>query len=156
MSDKVPKKVPEELIRQLSKLLKTTDLSEIELSYDDFSVRVKGKESPTNFVMGSAPAYSAPVFGPATTSETLKEDLSGDLHIVRSPFVGTFYRSSSPTADPFVSEGQNVSKGQTLCIIEAMKVMNEIECDSAGTIDKVYVDNGTPIEYNTPLFGIRK
>ncbi|MGA9145316.1 MAG: acetyl-CoA carboxylase biotin carboxyl carrier protein, partial [Candidatus Acidiferrales bacterium] len=78
-----------------------------------------------------------------------------DLHVVKSPIVGTFYSSASPEADPFVTVGAKVDSGQVLCIIEAMKLMNEIESDVAGEIVKAFVENGQPVEYGEPLFGIR-
>jgi acetyl-CoA carboxylase biotin carboxyl carrier protein len=79
-----------------------------------------------------------------------------ELHIVTSPIVGTFYRSPSPDADSFVKAGSHVEVGTVVCIIEAMKLMNEIESDAAGTIAKIYVENGQPVEYGQPLFGIKK
>lgn len=79
---------------------------------------------------------------------------SEDLHMVKSPIVGTFYASASPGADPFVSVGSSVESGQVLCIIEAMKLMNEIESDVAGEVVRVFVENGQPVEYGEPLFGI--
>ncbi|MEW8498106.1 MAG: acetyl-CoA carboxylase biotin carboxyl carrier protein, partial [Candidatus Thiodiazotropha taylori] len=78
------------------------------------------------------------------------EEIQG--HAVRSPMVGTFYRSPSPGSKPFVEEGQQVSVGDTLCIIEAMKILNQIESDKAGTVRKILVDNGQPVEYNEPLY----
>jgi acetyl-CoA carboxylase biotin carboxyl carrier protein len=77
------------------------------------------------------------------------------LHIVASPIVGTFYRSPSPTAEPFAKLGDTVEAGKTLCIIEAMKLMNEIPSDAGGTVAKVFVENGQPVEYGQPLFGIK-
>jgi len=77
------------------------------------------------------------------------------LYILKSPIVGTFYRSASPTAEPFVKVGDNVDVGAVLCIVEAMKLMNEIESDTAGEVVKIFVENGQPVEYGQPLFGIR-
>jgi len=78
-----------------------------------------------------------------------------DLHIIPSPIVGTFYRSASPTADPFVKIGSNVEPESVVCIIEAMKLMNEIQAEATGEVVKIYVENGQPVEYGQPLFGIR-
>ena len=78
-----------------------------------------------------------------------------DLHVITSPIVGTFYRSSSPTVDPFIKIGDLVNAGQTLCIVEAMKLMNEIQSDVSGNIVKIFVENAQPIEYGQPLFGVR-
>jgi acetyl-CoA carboxylase biotin carboxyl carrier protein len=89
-------------------------------------------------------AHEAPTAAPAE-----------DLHVIKSPIVGTFYGSASPGADPFVTVGAKVDSGQVLCIIEAMKLMNEIESDVAGEIARVYVENGQPVEYGESLFGIR-
>jgi acetyl-CoA carboxylase biotin carboxyl carrier protein len=95
----------------------------------------------------AAPAANQPAPAPAPQEEK--------LHIVSSPIVGTFYRSPSPTAEAFVKLGDTVDAGKTLCIIEAMKLMNEIPSDSAGTIAKIFVENGQPVEYGQPLFGIK-
>ena len=81
--------------------------------------------------------------------------VASDLHLIKSPIVGTFYAAPSPGADAFVTRGGRVDAGQVLCIIEAMKLMNEIESDVAGEIVEIYVENGSPVEYGQPLFGIR-
>jgi acetyl-CoA carboxylase biotin carboxyl carrier protein len=83
-------------------------------------------------------------------------DDDANLHIVKSPIVGTFYEAASPGAPAFVAVGDSVKEGQVLCIIEAMKLMNEIEADATGVIVKRFVNNGSPVEYGMPLFGIRK
>ena len=88
---------------------------------------------------------------PAPGDELL-DGLTGE--IVRSPMVGTFYRAPAPGSAPFVEEGQKVKAGDTLCIIEAMKILNQIECESAGTVRRILVENGQPVEYNQPLFVI--
>ena len=80
---------------------------------------------------------------------------AGDLHVIKSPIVGTFYAAASPGADPFVAVGTRVEAGQVLCIIEAMKLMNEIEADQAGDVAEIYVENGHPVEYGQPLFGLQ-
>lgn len=94
-------------------------------------------------LVGAAPAAAAP----APEAE--------NLHIITSPIVGTFYRASSPTAELFVNVGDSISIGQTLCIIEAMKLMNEIQADVSGTVAKILVENGQPVEFGQPLFGIK-
>jgi acetyl-CoA carboxylase biotin carboxyl carrier protein len=101
---------------------------------------------PVEFI--PAPAAAAQT-APAPTP---KEE---ELHIVASPIVGTFYRSPSPTAESFVKLGDTVEEGKTLCIIEAMKLMNEIPSDASGTVTKIFVENGQPVEYGQPLFGIK-
>lgn len=151
--------VPEGVIRKLSDLLKTTDLAEIEVTTEKMSIRVRAREGfpsmPTNYVVQTSSA--APVGGAAMSSApTPAPEAQSDLHIIRSPFVGTFYRSPSPQSPPFVEQGQAISKGQSLCIVEAMKLMNEIEADCSGIIERVFAENGVPVEFNSPLFGIRK
>ena len=100
----------------------------------------------------SAPASSSAASGAAgAEGRPAKED----LHLIKSPIVGTFYGAPSPGAEAFVKVGSHVESGQTLCIVEAMKLMNEIESDASGEIIRVYVENGQPVEYGQPLFGIR-
>jgi acetyl-CoA carboxylase biotin carboxyl carrier protein len=104
-------------------------------------------------MMGTMPMQATPLVGtaqPVHASEP--EEPPG--HLVRSPMVGTFYRAPSPTAKSFVEEGQQVKAGDTLCIIEAMKILNQIESDKSGIIHKILVENGQPVEYNQPLFAI--
>ncbi len=100
---------------------------------------------------------AAPVAAPAAVAPAApaEEDESVELAVVTSPIVGTFYRSADPTSAPFVETGQRVRKGQTLCIIEAMKLMNEIESEYEGEIVKVYVENGQPVQYGERLFAIK-
>ncbi len=152
---------------QIELLLKTMaehNLEEFEYSRGDLRIRLK---KPSVGVAISAPRVlavpeiivagaSAPAAGsasqPAATSESRSTD---DLHLVKSPIVGTFYGSPSPGAEPFVKVGDHVDDGQTLCIVEAMKLMNEIESDSSGEILRIFVENGQPVEYGQPLFGVR-
>jgi acetyl-CoA carboxylase biotin carboxyl carrier protein len=101
---------------------------------------------PVEYV-STTPAAAQPAPAPAPPEE--------ELHIVASPIVGTFYRSPSPTAAPFAKLGDTVEAGKTLCIIEAMKLMNEIPSDAGGTVAKIFVENGQPVEYGQPLFGIK-
>ncbi len=98
----------------------------------------------------SIPAETAP--RPETAVEAIRAD---DLHIIKSPIVGTFYSAPSPGAEPFVKVGDHVETGQVLCIIEAMKLMNEIESDVSGEVMRIFVENGQPVEYGEPLFAIR-
>ncbi|MGA8034394.1 MAG: acetyl-CoA carboxylase biotin carboxyl carrier protein [Candidatus Acidiferrales bacterium] len=105
---------------------------------------------------GAPPQAAASAPGPAPVRDAAAEPVrSEDLHIVKSPIVGTFYASASPGAEPFVAVGSKVDSGQPLCIIEAMKLMNEIESDVAGEIVRIFVENGQPVEYGESLFGIR-
>lgn len=106
-----------------------------------------GENRPVEFVSATPAERREPTPTPAPPEE--------ELHVVVSPIVGTFYRASSPTAEPFAKLGDTVEAGKTLCIIEAMKLMNEIPSDAAGTVAKVFVENGQPVEYGQPLFGIK-
>jgi acetyl-CoA carboxylase biotin carboxyl carrier protein len=101
-----------------------------------------------------APAAGPPA-APAAAPGGQEEDTEAGLHIITSPIVGTFYRSPNPESEPFVNVGDRVSKGKVLCIIEAMKLMNEIESDAEGSLVKIYPQNGQPIEYGEKLFAIR-
>jgi acetyl-CoA carboxylase biotin carboxyl carrier protein len=105
-----------------------------------------GENRSTEFV-SATPAAAQPAPAPVPQEE--------ELHIVASPIVGTFYRAPSPTAEPFAKLGDTVEAGKTLCIIEAMKLMNEIPSDAGGIVAKVFVENGQPVEYGQPLFGIK-
>jgi len=101
------------------------------------------------------PSAAAPVSADAPAREAAEAGRSDDVHVVKSPIVGTFYSSASPGAEPFVAIGSKVESGQVLCIIEAMKLMNEIEADVAGEVIRIFAENGNPVEYGEPLFGIR-
>ena len=104
----------------------------------------------------SVPASAAPAQVPAAGPPAPAPAEDADLHVVKSPIVGTFFEAPSPGAPPFVKIGDSVQEGQVLCIIEAMKLMNEIEAEVSGVLAKAFVSNGTPVEYGMPLFGIRK
>ncbi|OOZ41793.1 acetyl-CoA carboxylase biotin carboxyl carrier protein [Solemya elarraichensis gill symbiont] len=147
-------------VKKLIELLEESDVAEIEIHEGEESVRISRSSSipaamPQQMMaampqaMPAAAAAAAPA-APAETPAPAVEEPAG--HIIKSPMVGTFYRSSSPTAAAFVEEGQSVAAGDTLCIIEAMKILNQIESDKAGVVKKVLVDNGQPVEYNEPLF----
>lgn len=138
-------------IRKLIKLIQSTDVTEIEVTEGAETVRIS-RGSP----VAAAPVYAAahaaaPVAAPAAAVES---PAVSTLNQVKSPMVGTFYSSPSPDADTFVSVGQKVKKGDTLCIIEAMKMMNEIESEYDGVIEAILADNATPVEYGQPIFVI--
>ena len=152
---------------QIELLLKTMaehNLEEFEYSRGDLRIRLK---KPSVGVAISAPRVlaapeiiiagaSAPAISNAPQAAASSESRSTeDLHLVKSPIVGTFYGSPNPGAEPFVKVGDYVDDGQTLCIVEAMKLMNEIESDSSGEILRIFVENGQPVEYGQPLFGVR-
>jgi acetyl-CoA carboxylase biotin carboxyl carrier protein len=137
-------------VKKLIELLEESDIAEIEIHEGEESVRISrgGSAIPVQAVAAPAAPVALP---PATTPEKPTEpEISG--HQIKSPMVGTFYRSPSPGTKSFVEEGQRVNVGDTLCIIEAMKILNQIESDKAGTLVKVLVENGQPVEYNQPLF----
>ncbi|MBO0861573.1 MAG: acetyl-CoA carboxylase biotin carboxyl carrier protein [Chloracidobacterium sp.] len=108
--------------------------------------------APQPTVENRAVEFASPPLAATQPSPAPQEE---SLHVVTAPIVGTFYRSPSPTAEPFVKLGDTVEAGKTICIIEAMKLMNEIPSDAGGTIAKVFVENGQPVEYGQPLFGIK-
>jgi len=157
-------------LRELIALLRENGLSEFELEREGFRVRLRrggefqAAEAPpslptpvtTKSASGSVPAPVAPtpVHPSALAGSPASEDQ--DLHIIESPIVGTFYRARSPNAEAFVKTGSKVDTGTIVCIIEAMKLMNEIQAETSGEVVKIYVENGQPVEYGQPLFGIRK
>ncbi len=144
-------------VKKLIELLEASDVAEIEIHEGEESVRISriGSSTPAMVMPAAAPA-PAPAAAPAVADNDAApaEDAEPEGHIIRSPMVGTFYRAPSPTSKPFVEEGSKVSAGDTLCIIEAMKILNQIESDIAGTVQKILVENGQPVEYNQPLFVI--
>jgi acetyl-CoA carboxylase biotin carboxyl carrier protein len=160
-------------IQKLVDLVVDRQLSEFELERDGFRIRIRRGESPgptlppTQTVPPVALAAGAAVL-PSTANNTAlfaaaeqqpaepsSSDSTEGLHIIKSPIVGTFYRSPSPNAEPFVKPGDEVRVGQVLCIIEAMKLMNEIESEVNGEIVRIYVESGQPVEYSQSLFAIK-
>jgi acetyl-CoA carboxylase biotin carboxyl carrier protein len=159
-------------LKQLIEFLKEHQVAEFEVDRGDLKIRLKfnqiGADPPaagdlarmlTPASQGAthpAPAHTA---APAAAAPPIAaapiENAEEGLHLVKSPIVGTYYGSPSPGAAPFVAPGDRVAKGQVICIVEAMKLMNEIESDAAGEIVKCLVSNGQPIEYGQPLFSIR-
>ena len=158
-----------EELRELITLMRDNGLAELELEREEFRVRLRREsEAPHPAAAAPAPAPAAapapvpaaapaPVSTPAHpgTQATEAASQDQDLHIIPSPIVGTFYRSASPNADPFVKIGSNVENESVVCIIEAMKLMNEIQAETSGEVVKIYVENGQPVEYGQPLFGIK-
>jgi acetyl-CoA carboxylase biotin carboxyl carrier protein len=156
-------------LKELIEFLIEKDIAEFELERGDVRVRIKraGAEAHVAPIVAlpqvamAAPVAATPArpaeppsapSAPAAPAEAAEE---AGLHMVRSPIVGTFYESPSPGAPAFVKVGDTVNVGQVLCIIEAMKLMNEIESDYAGVIAKMFVSNGQPVEYGQPLFAVR-
>ena len=154
-------------LKELIEFLKEKGIAEFELERGDVKVKVRwtssAPASPDSHYIPVAttplPVMHAPPPPPPpraeSTSAAPPATPTEDLHVVRSPIVGTFYESPSPGAPPFVKPGDHVEVGQVLCIVEAMKLMNEIECDVAGEIVKKLVSNGQPIEYGQELFTVR-
>lgn len=145
-------------IKKLIEMLEESDLVEIEVKEGEESVRIS-RASQSSSVMVPSPAMAAapaPVASAPAVSDSDQAEDSGvpEGHTVRSPMVGTFYRSSSPESPPFVEVGQTVSVGDTLCLIEAMKMFNQIEADKAGKVLAILVENGQPVEFDQPLFVI--
>ena len=155
-------------LRELVEFLKANEIAEFDMEQDDLKVRIKFAGEPAaapaggfdmaqlSRLMASAPvapvAAAAPV---AATAAAPAVEAEEKLHEVKSPIVGTFYESPSPGAPAFVKIGDQVEVGQVLCIVEAMKLMNEIESDAAGEVVKRLVTNGQPVEYGQPLFALR-
>ena len=144
-------------LKKLIDLVEASGISELEITEGEEKVKiVKGGGAPAVVAAPvPGPAAPAPVAPPAPVvsappAETPEAAPEG--HPVKSPMVGTFYRTPSPDAKPFVEVGQAVKEGQIICIIEAMKLMNEIECDKSGTVKAILVENGQPVEYGQPLF----
>jgi acetyl-CoA carboxylase biotin carboxyl carrier protein len=157
-----------EELRELVEFLKANGIAEFDMEQDDLKVRIKFAGEPGAAPVGgfdmaqlSRLMASAPAAAPAAASAgksaaaQLASELEEKLHEVKSPIVGTFYESPSPGAPPFVKVGDQVEVGQVLCIVEAMKLMNEIESDVAGEIVKRIASSGQPVEYGQPLFAIR-
>lgn len=152
-------------IKELIEFLIEKDVTEFELERGDVKLRVKrGQEvhvvsAPAAVPVVSAPTMAVPVAPPASavaaSAPAAPKAEEEGLHTVKSPIVGTFYEAPSPGSPPFVKVGDHVNAGQVLCIVEAMKLMNEIESDVAGEIVKVLVSNGQPVEYGQALFAIR-
>jgi acetyl-CoA carboxylase biotin carboxyl carrier protein len=152
-------------LRELVEFLKANEIAEFDMEQDDLKVRIKfaGEPAPASSIdmaqlsrlMASAPAVaSAPMASPAA-APAVAAPVEEALHEVKSPIVGTFYESPSPGAPSFVKVGDQVEVGQVLCIVEAKKLMNEIEADVAGEVVKRIAASGQPVEYGQPLFAIR-
>ncbi len=153
-------------VKELIELVAAKGFAEFEITQADFNLKIVAHVAsvaaaaptpqPVAQVAPAAPVITATPAAvqqaaPAAPAPAPEEK----LHEIKSPIVGTFYRSPNPDSDPFVKVGDNVDRGTVLCIIEAMKLMNEIESEEAGEIVKIYVENGQPVEYGQPLFGLR-
>ena len=159
-------------LRELIQLIRENDFSEFELEHEGYRVRFRrGSEASSDTsapdttgatkttlsttTAGEAKGATAAPAHPGAKAQTAASE-DQDLHIIPSPIVGTFYRSPSPIADSFVKIGSRVEADTVVCIIEAMKLMNEIQAEATGEVAKIYVENGQPVEYGQPLFGIKQ
>jgi acetyl-CoA carboxylase biotin carboxyl carrier protein len=159
-AEPVEKTLPQ-VVEELAEILRRQDLSELSIESEGMKIQLRrGGGAP----MVAAPVMGAPVVAPtaapapvpAAAPAPKAETTDGNISYITSPFVGTFYRSPGPDAAPFVDVGNRFKKGQVLCIVEAMKLMNEIESEIDGTVVQVLVDNGHPVEYGEPLFKIKQ
>ena len=152
-------------LRDLANLVDQHGFTDFEFENANIRVRLSKNPAPQYF-QAAQPIAMTPASAPAQTAQSKTEsqvdaEQSGattdeGLYVIPSPIVGTFYRASSPDKDPYVKEGSNVSPDTIVCIIEAMKLMNEIEAEVSGEVVKIYVENGQSVEYGQPLFGIKK
>jgi len=152
-------------LKELIEFLIEKDIAEFELERGDVKVRIKRAADSAALTAAATPVIqmapaavpvAPPAASPAPQAAPAREAAEEGLHLVKSPIVGTFYEAPSPGAPPFVKVGDAVQAGQVLCIVEAMKLMNEIEADASGEIVKKLVQNAQPVEYGQPLFAIRK
>ncbi|TRY33230.1 acetyl-CoA carboxylase biotin carboxyl carrier protein [Aliiglaciecola sp. M165] len=146
-------------IKKLIELVEESGISELEITEGEESVRIhrgsSASAAPLQYAAVAAPAPAPVAAAPvaeAASAPAATEEVSG--HVVKSPMVGTFYRSSSPGSKAFVEVGQKVNVGDTLCIVEAMKMMNQIEADKAGVIKQILIENQEPVEFDQPMFVI--
>ena len=149
-------------IKELVEFVVRQDLSEFEVERSGFRMRIRRGNVTLPTAAAPQPVSAAPAAPPLVLAEahsplTLASapEAVTDIHIINSPIVGTLYRSSSPDADPFVKVGDFVEKGTVLCIIEAMKLMNEIESEVSGEVTQIFIQSGHPVEYGEPLFAVR-
>ena len=155
-------------IKELADLVARRGLASLELEHEGFRLRIEGPRPVPRDADSAPPVVYAPAPvsweekvprpeapAPGSAPAPAPADAETGLHVVTSPIVGTFYRASNPDAEPFVKTGDAVEKGATLCIVEAMKLMNEIEADVSGTIVEIFPKNGQPVEFGEKLFAIR-
>jgi acetyl-CoA carboxylase biotin carboxyl carrier protein len=146
------------LIKKLVKIVDSTEITDLEIEEEGVRIKIAKKIRSAQIV--SSPQLVAPSFPQSNTNVSEnsgeevaeKESKKENLHEIHSPIVGTFYRAPAPDADPYIQIGDTISSGSVLCIVEAMKLMNEIESDVSGKVVKILVENGKPVEYNQPLF----
>jgi acetyl-CoA carboxylase biotin carboxyl carrier protein len=138
-------------IKKLIEIIEESEIAELEIKEGEECIRISRYSAPpAQVTYATAPAAPAPAPAAVSAAAPAEEKITG--HVVKSPMVGTFYRSASPGSKPFTDIGQSVQVGDTLCIIEAMKILNQIEADKSGVVTKILVDNAQPVEYGQPLF----
>ncbi|HXG64964.1 MAG TPA: acetyl-CoA carboxylase biotin carboxyl carrier protein [Blastocatellia bacterium] len=162
-------------LKELIELVSANGFTEFELEREGFRLRICKSPNQASAIAPPVPVFAppaphAPVEMPApvtqreiapaaassaTSAQAAVAVSEAELHVIKSPIVGTFYRASSPTSEPFVRVGSSVEPDTVVCIIEAMKLMNEIQAEVTGEVAKIYVENGQPVEYGQPLFGIK-
>ncbi|MBM33653.1 MULTISPECIES: acetyl-CoA carboxylase biotin carboxyl carrier protein [unclassified Arsukibacterium] len=144
-------------IKKLIELLEESGISELEITEGEESVRISRNSpvqhyAPMQPMQYAQPQMQAPVAAPAAVAAEPAAKPAASGQVVKSPMVGSFYRAASPTSKAFVEVGQSVKVGDTLCIVEAMKMMNQIQSDKAGVVKEILVENGDPVEFDQPLF----
>ncbi len=143
-------------IKKLMELLEQSGMAEIEISEGEESIRIsRHGNAPMAAPMAPAPVAAAPIAITPTETATAQAPTTIDGHPISSPMVGTFYGAASPTSDAFITIGQHVTQGDTICIIEAMKIMNQIEADQSGTVTEILCKDGDAIEFGQPLVVIQ-
>jgi acetyl-CoA carboxylase biotin carboxyl carrier protein len=141
-------------LKKLIDLVQESGIAELEITEGEEKVKIVkgGTVSVAHAVPAAAPAIAHAASAPPAAAPAAEAAPAVEGHVVKAPMVGTFYRSPSPDAKPFVEVGQQIKEGDVICIIEAMKLMNEIDADAAGTVKAILVENGQPVEYGQPLF----
>lgn len=149
-------------VKKLIELLEESNIGEIEIKEGEESVRISRNAAQPMMAAPQMPMYAAPAAAPVPTTPAPAAEATPAAdntpattgHVVKSPMVGTFYRAPSPSSPSFAEVGQTVKVGDIICIVEAMKMMNQIEADKSGTIEAILVENGEPVEFDQPLFSI--
>lgn len=155
------------LVKKLLDLISESEVDEVSIEEGEFKIKVKKTsdappQAPVQYQIPSQPqqpqqpAQPQAQKGEPKTEETEQPESKPEGEVVKSPIVGTYYEAASPDSDPFIKVGDRVEAGQTLCIVEAMKIMNEIEAEFSGTVQKILVNNASPVEFEQPLFIIKK
>ncbi len=146
------------LIKKLVKIVDSTEITDLEIEEEGLRIKIAKKirnaqiVSSPQLIASSFPQSNSSISENSGEESAEKESKKENLHEIHSPIVGTFYRAPAPDADPYIQVGDTISSGTVLCIVEAMKLMNEIESDVSGKVVKILVENGKPVEYNQPLF----